>query len=79
MYTLPNKSEFNSIMDKLLNKINNSNTPEGEPLLIEDGNQFEDPADETARCEQLPSEAEIEIAHLKQQLAEAKNCIEAQK
>lgn len=79
MYTLPNKSEFNSMMDKLLNKINNSNTPEGEPLLIEDGNQFEDPADETARCEQLPSEAEIEIAHLKQQLAEAKNCIEAQK
>ena len=79
MYTLPNKSEFNSMMDKLLNKINNSNTPEGEPLLIEDGNQFEDPADETARCEQLPSEAEIEIAHLKQQLEEAKNCIEAQK
>ncbi len=79
MYTLPNKSEFNSMMDKLLNKINNSNTPEGEPLLIEDGNQFEDPSDETARCEQLPSEAEIEIAHLKQQLAEAKNCIDAQK
>lgn len=79
MYTLPNKSEFNSMMDRLLNKINNSNTPEGEALLIEDENQFEDPADETARCEQLPSEAEIEIAHLKQQLAEAKNCIEAQK
>ena len=79
IYTLPSKSEFNSMMDKLLNKINNSNTPEGEPLLIEDGNQFEDPADEAARCEQLPSEAEIEIAHLKQQLAETKNCIEAQK
>lgn len=79
MYTLPNKSEFNSMMDKLLNKINNCNAPEDEALFIEDENPFEDLSDETARSEKLPSEVEIEIAQLKKQLAEAKNCIEAQK
>lgn len=79
MYTLPSKSEFNSMMDKLLNKINNCNAPEDEALFIEDENPFEDLSDETARSEKLTSEAEIEIAQLKQQLAAANAEIAYQK
>ena len=66
-------------MDKLLNKINNCNAPEDEALFIEDENPFEDLSDETARSEKLTSEAEIEIAQLKQQLAAANAEIAYQK
>ena len=81
MYTLPNKSEFDSMMDKLLNEINNSNTPEGGFFFFffDEEKPTEEPAEDAVQPEPQLPEAEIEIAQLKQQLADAKAEIADQK
>ena len=81
MYTLPNKSEFDSMMDKLLSEINNSNTPEGGFFFFffDEEKPTEEPAEDAVQPEPQLPEAEIEIALLKQQLADANAEIADQK
>lgn len=68
------------MMDKLLNEINNSAAPEGGFFFFfENDNQSEDACEEAAQSEPQPSEMELEIANLKQQLADANSKIAEQK